>query len=247
MRLAILVGLCGCAALAQTPKSPRFDVAVVRPVTLKESTSKSACFNNPLELRCISVTLKRCIGMAYNVSLNRITGGPSWVDSEKFYIAARSSKEQDDEAMRAMWQTLLAERFKLVVHRENQVRPAMSLHVEPGAAKLREGAGDDEGLKITRGRIYAANIKMTAFADALWKVMAFPVVDQTGLPGSYEVALEWNQLNVDVLPAFEGIDVLRKEITDGVTEQLGLKLKRENLPIDVIVVDRAEKAKSSAN
>jgi uncharacterized protein (TIGR03435 family) len=239
--------LCGAAAPAQTPKPARFDVAVVRPVTLKESTSKSACFNNPLELRCISVTLKRCIGMAYHVSLNRITGGPSWVDSEKFYIAAKTSAEHDDEAMRAMWQTLLAERFKLVVHRENQVRPAMSLQVGPGGSKLREGAGEDDGLKITRGQLDATNVKMSGFADALWKVMAFPVVDQTGLAGSYEVALRWNQYNVDVLPAYDGIDVLRKEITVGVAEQLGLTLKRENLPIDVVVVDKAEKAKSSSN
>ncbi len=246
MRTVILVLCVAAAAQAQPAKPARFDVAVVRPVTLKESNSKSACFNNPLELRCISVTLKRCIGMAYNVSLNRITGGPSWVDSEKYYVAARTAKEHDEDAMRAMWQTLLAERFKLVVHRENQVRPAMSLQVGPGGPKLKEGAGED-GLKITRGQVHATNIKMGGFADALWKVMAFPVVDQTGLTGSYELTLQWNQLNVDVLPSYDGIDLLRKEITEGAAEQLGLTLKPEKLPIDVIVVDKAEKAKNSSN
>ena len=246
MRPAILL-LSITAALAQTPKAPRFDVAVVRPVTLKESNSKAACFNNPLELRCISVTLKRCIAIAYGVSLNRITGGPSWMDSEKFYIAARTANEHDDDAMRKMWQTLLAERFKLAVHRENQVRPAMSLEVAPDGPKLKEGAGPDDEPKMTRGQLHAANAKMSAFADALWRVIAFPVVDHTGLTGSYDVTLQWNQYNVEVLPAYDGIDVLRKEIGEGLTEQLGLKLKRENQPIDVIVVDKAEKAKSSSN
>jgi uncharacterized protein (TIGR03435 family) len=247
LKTAILFTLCAAAGLAQTAKPARFDVAVVRPVTLKESNSKSACFKNPLELRCISVTLKRCIGMAYNVSLNRITGGPPWIDSEKYYIAARTTAEHDDDAMRAMWQTLLAERFKLTVHRENQVRPAMSLQLAPGGPKFKDGAGEEDGLKITRGQVHASNIKMAGFADALWKVMAFPVVDQTGLTGSYEMTLQWNQLNVDVLPSYDGIDLLRKEITEGAAEQLGLTLKAEKLPIDVIVVDQAVKAKSSSN
>ena len=69
-----------------------------------------------------NVTLKRCVRGAYDLPEPQIIGGPKWVDQDRYYIEAKATVPAGDHELMLMLQTLLADRFKLVLHREQRAR-----------------------------------------------------------------------------------------------------------------------------
>ena len=84
------------------------------------------------EFRARNHTLKECIGFAYNLTPGLISGGPSWIASDRYDIEAKmpgGTKVTRDQTM-LMVQTLLADRFKLKFHREQKEMSVYNLVVE---------------------------------------------------------------------------------------------------------------------
>src|SRR4051812_9930166 len=120
----LLVILWPTALIGQSAPPPAFEVASIKPV-LGEVP------NHPVGLRVNHGTLKvddgrlrQIIGLDYSIQRVNVQGGPRWLDEDKYNIIAKAeSPDVTQEQIKAMLQTLLAERFKLAVHKETKELP----------------------------------------------------------------------------------------------------------------------------
>jgi uncharacterized protein (TIGR03435 family) len=191
--------------------------------------------------RCLitSVTLRAIIAIAYPSRAptlpvgERVIGGPAWASSDDFNIEAKAADvvSTTEDQLNAMLQRLLADRFKLQFHTQPKEVNAFALVVTKGGPKLKPGSGDFDGFHFGGGTMSATNASMTAFAKSLSTRVRAPVVDQTGLRGGYEFNLSIPPDNNPTAPSI--FTVLQ--------EELGLRLESRKVPVDIIVIDHAEK------
>jgi uncharacterized protein (TIGR03435 family) len=218
---------------AQQSLPAQFEVASIHPSNPNELHAASGIKTGKSRLSAHNVTLKRCLMGAYAIGPNQIFGGPPWLDSDRFEIEAKTNRPTDDDAaFMSMLQTLLADRFKLVLHRETRSIPAYVVKVARGGPKLEPAPDGDSKTDSGHGRIDAQVITIRRFAEVLSRQLDLPVVDQTGLGGAFNLKLEWNP------------DVNRPEAGPSLLtaiQQLGLHLQSAKAPVEVIVLDRAEK------
>jgi uncharacterized protein (TIGR03435 family) len=129
---------------------------------------------------------------------------------------------------------LLEQRFKLAVHREPKEVPGYALVAAKGGPKLHPGAGASaSGGIIYPGGIRGPKWTMASFAAALSSPVGRPVIDQTGIQGDYEI---------EVAYARDGdTDSPLPSVFTALQEQLGLKLEPRRVPIEILVIDHAEK------
>ena len=190
-----------------------------------------------------NATLRNLIGSAYHLHNYELSGAPGWIDSDRFDVAARMPAGATGEQCWTMIGNLLAERFKLAVHRETRQVPGYALAVAKSGPRLREATTRyDDGVSRplftgSRGNLTAERINMTLLANMLAGELDAPVEDATGLRGDYQLHLEWTPEN------WRGpSNPDRPLIYTALDEQLGLKLEsRHNVPVQAIVVDRIER------
>jgi uncharacterized protein (TIGR03435 family) len=158
-----------------------------------------------------------------------------------------------DAAMALMLRRLLEQRFKMTTHQEQRPTQVFALLAAKGGVKLPSSAGsgdwtcrritgdsDDsaaKGLSPIQGGFVCANMPMARFMELLPDMAGAyidrPVVDPTGLKGSYDFKLTWvGRANIDQ----GGLTVF-----DALEKQLGLKLEERTLPMPVTVIDHIEK------
>jgi uncharacterized protein (TIGR03435 family) len=242
---AVCSALAIAASFAQVPASrsepPRFEVASIRPSNPEEAAGDSGCQTTSGLVRCINVTLKRCIVGAYVVGPDRVLGGPDWADTDHFQITARAGQPiDDDKALMALLQTLLAERFKLALHRESRRGEAMVLEVAKNGPKL-QPAGDAIFTYDNRHDRLDATMTMAGFAEILSRNLNLPVMDRTGLTGAFNFTLHWNPDSAGALERDDAATALRSEVSNAIAKQLGLTLKSKQMPVEMLVIDHAEK------
>jgi uncharacterized protein (TIGR03435 family) len=252
---AVLLLLCSVPAFCQTEsKAPAFEVAEVK--VNKSGGESGAEFLPGGQLRVTNTPMKRLITEAWHVRPDAISGGPGWLDSDRFDVIAKATPTSSEDDLRLMLQSLLAERFKLAVHKEEKVTAVYALSVgktgfkgkvaepaKPGEARCGQGVGPPEQMHRV-----CPHITMAELAETL-PIMApryvnVPVVDQTGLKGSYELKLDWTPMaapdgtregdapTIETAGGFTVFDAVAK---------LGLKLEKAKLPVPIIVVDRIER------
>jgi len=162
---------------------------------------------------------------------------------------AKAEKPSSLDDLNLMLQDLLVERFKLKFHRETKELPVYALTVDKGGPKLHEaqGAGnpsiDFRQEPFLHVKMHATSVPMDYFA---WRLgLDRPVIDLTKLKGSYDFDLAYT---AELPPGLEEgpngtpIDVSGPSIFEAVQKQLGLKLERQKGPVEVVVIDHAEKA-----
>jgi len=222
-----------CWALAYGQQ--RFEVASVKPSAAGQSTNSSGVNTSNGRVRIVNETLKRCITSAYGVGPNQVVGGPDWLTTDRFDIIANPEQPaKDDSVLMAMMQTLLAERFKLVVHRETRTTSAYVLEVAKNGPKLEKAEGGAGSTSNSRGRIEAKNSSMDHFAEVLSRQMDLPVLNRTGMDGRFDLKLEWN-------PRMTDDSAAGPTVFTALQEQLGLRLRAQKTPVEILVVDRAER------
>jgi uncharacterized protein (TIGR03435 family) len=191
-------------------------------------------------------TMLDLIRIAYKVEPEMILGGPNWLEFDRFDIAAEAPPSSSPETVRLMLQSLLADRFKLLLHKDTRPMPAYALTPGKGSPKLKEAAGEGnpecqyqpQPAGSTFGTEYSCrNMTMAQFAERLHGIagdyLNDPVVDSTGLEGAWDFDLKWNYRS-QVLQA--GAE--RTTIFSAVEKQLGLSLTLRNAPAPVLVIDR---------
>lgn len=239
LRPGVCVLLC-LSALGFAQEPPRFEAASIRPSSPDELNLPSGCETGNGLMRCQNATLKRCIVGAYEILAEQIFGGPDWIDSERFDIAAKADRPAGDKELDQMLQTLLAERFNLKLHHETRSGETMALEVAKGGPKLQPA----EGAAYTYDNAHDhldATVTMPQLAEILTRNLRLPVRDRTGLSGGFKFTLHWNP-DFPVPPSRDdAAEALRLEMSRAIAQQLGLRLRRERMRIDVLVVDSAEK------
>jgi uncharacterized protein (TIGR03435 family) len=232
------LAFCSVFSLAVSLAQPRFEVASIRLSSPEERGA--GCPTTPGLVRCRAVTLKRCIVGAYVIGAERVLGGPGWIDTDNFDITARASEPLGDKALMVMLQTLLAERFKLVLHRESRLGQAMVLEVGKKGPKLKPAGDAKFSLKNAHERLDATNMTIADFAEILSRDLKLPVVDRTGLAGAFNFTLRW-KVDEQIENRDDAITDLRYQVSTAIVQQLGLTLKSKRMPVEVLVVDHAEK------
>jgi uncharacterized protein (TIGR03435 family) len=141
----------------------------------------------------------------------------------------------------AMLQAALADRFKLVFHRELRMGQTMVLEVAQKAPKLEPASNARASWNNMHDHLQATKITMGEFAEILSRNLDLPVVDRTGLTGAFDFTLRWNPDEADALPRDEALATLRSEVSAQIAKQLALTLKYRKLPIEMLVIDHASK------
>lgn len=243
--LAMPVAFCQSAG-----KLPEFEVASIKPNNPHASGIAGFLAFPGGRIVVGGATVNMLIYYAFDVRESQIVGGPDWIGRDRYDVVALSptadSKEghpkpppnraTPSEEQREMLQALLADRFGLKCHRET--RQASVYLLSRGKNKLQmvesqDKTRDPKGGLIRRaggiagGEMFGENVSMEFLAKRLSVDLDRPVLDRTGLAGSYDFHLApYDPMNHDVPSAVVGA-----------VNRLGLKLKAGKGPIDVIVVD----------
>lgn len=227
---------------AQSGVPLRFEVASVKPSPNQPSGSGGGKSGHG-RLTMTNLTLKRCIMGAYGLGPNLIAGGPEWLDTDRFEIVAKSEQSAGDSVLMKMLQTLLAERFKLTVHRETRTIRAYVLEVTKNGPKLEKAPDGESSTRNGRGLIDAKVTTMNRFAEVLSRQMDLPVVDHTGLAGVFNLKLEWDSESEKKVKQPADISAVESgpSLFTAIQEQLGLRLTTQKTPVEVLVIDHAEK------
>lgn len=219
-----------------------FEVATVKP-SKADSTSTSGIKTGHGRLDAENVTLKRCIMGAYGVGPQQIAGGADWMDSDRFDILAKADQPiNEDSVLMVMLQRLLADRFKLALHREKKTISAFVLEADKKGPKLEKAEAGEASTNTSSSNtgvtIYARNTDMDLFAKVLSRKLDLPVVNHTGLEGIFNFKLHWTPDSA--MGANHGATD-EVSIFTGIQEQLGLRLRSEKTPVEVLVIDHVEK------
>jgi uncharacterized protein (TIGR03435 family) len=210
------------------------------------------------------MSLQELITAAYDIDAENLAGAPKWLDADHFDIVAKSAPGTTEDALQVMLRSLLAERFKLAVHNDEQPAPVYALTMGNGAPKLKEASGSERsecksGMGNGVRTFSCQNTTMAQLAERLRGAapayLDHPVVDLTGLKGAYGFALGWTPkartagtpgLGGDLgqpasgpLPASDPAGGLTP--FEAVDKQLGLKLSLGKHPMPVVVIDRVER------
>jgi uncharacterized protein (TIGR03435 family) len=179
--------------------------------------------------------LKSLIQEAYDKRSWQVTG-PAWMEDEQYEVIATMPAETSRDIARLMLQRLLAERFGLQFHRDDKEVPVYELVPDKGGTKLEAVPGSPR-YSPGRGRITATAISMRVFTDLLSGIAEKPVIDKTGMEGTYKFDLRWT-------PDYRGEpgDVHPRDaaVPDAV-RQLGLRLQPAKARVEILVVDHASR------
>jgi uncharacterized protein (TIGR03435 family) len=195
--------------------------------------------HTPTSLTMQNVRLKSALQWAYKLGPFQVTG-PDFLDSERYDIIAKTGSPTSEDRLRLMLQKLLGDRFRVGCHRETKERPAFVLTVARGGSRLTESLAEGEGSFQPRrnSAMSARSTTIAEFAELLAKPLGAPVVDKTGLKGRYDFSLDLNRyITGDML----GLEDVPGVFAQALLEQLGLKLDTRKCPIDLLVVDHADR------
>jgi uncharacterized protein (TIGR03435 family) len=250
MRIAIFVAgfLTIGAGWART--APHFEVASVKAIPSGAPGAQGggeSIVAHPGSLTMKRVRLRACLKWAYDLKEYQIAGpawmgNPGWLgaDVARYEIDARAAEGTPVAEMRVMLQTLLAERFQLVLHRETKELPAYRLTVVKQGPDLR-AAADAQGeraVSMEAGALVMRRTSMSEFAEFLAGPVGAPVVDATNLSGRFDLSIN----DAPFMPAGGTREDSQYAMVKAIQEQLGLKLEKHPAAIEMLVVDRAEKA-----
>jgi uncharacterized protein (TIGR03435 family) len=258
IRTAALVILAASGMFAQSPPArPTFDsfeVATIKPAD-PNARGRTVRMQSAHQLFARNFTLKELVGVAYSLTPRAISGGPAWVESDRYDVVAGTPGEVRpnlDEQMQ-MLRKLLTDRFSLGFHREPKEFSIYALTVAKNGPKLRESSAPPDGLPDLVNVVYpeegggvrivlpARNATMAQFAAMMNRaVLDRPVVDQTGITGKYDFDLEWTPDETQFggqLP--QGVPEHPKpDLFAALQQQLGLRLEATKGPIEALVIDK---------
>jgi uncharacterized protein (TIGR03435 family) len=206
---------------------------------------------SPDKFLATNAPLPALIRMAYGVESFRITGGPDWLSSKRYDVVANFHNSTGADRSKVIMaqrrlslQTLLADRFKLVLHHQNTEAPVYALTVANGS-KLHEAKPGEtyaNGIKLPSGQPIGAGlwtpkegglagqgVSMEELAQYLSQQLGRVVVDETGLKGHYDFMLQWT-----------GAENQVANLLTAVPKELGLALNPQIAPVDTLVIDHAE-------
>ena len=233
-----VVALWACCAWAQTTA---FEVISIKPnlsgLDSDSSKSHDGVFTGT------NLSLKWLITWSYKMRDYQVEG-PNWLDKARFDIAAKPPSGQDlQKKLDVMIQSMLADRFKLALHRETREMPVYGLVLAKNGLKLKPV--EDTGHQShhgKRGQSIDEETSMARLAMELGRQVDRPVVDMTGVNGVFNFTLNWTPEESQAAKQETKLDAdTYPPLLTALQEQLGLKLELKKAPLEVLVIDHIEK------
>jgi len=246
--------------LAQSPagpKPPAFEVASIKRNT--SANERPSLTINAGRVTIRNGPLRAIIRSAFGLQAFEVVGGPDWVDTDGWDVNAKAEPGAERQPTGPMMQSLLADRFKLVAHKETRDLPVYALvfarqdhafgpklhasstdcQKEVGALIARTGQPPSAdapplcGIRSVSGHIELNATRINPnFVRTLAPITGRSVVDQTGLTGVFDAELVWSDSEAG------------PSLFTAIQEQLGLKLEAQRGPVDVLVIDHVERPTS---
>ena len=268
MKSQILSGILGGFLLtsAFAAQQPAFEVASVK---RNVSGSSSASFGGQPggRINVVNNTLRNIIRNTWNLQNYMIVGGPDWMNDDRWDINAKAPEgpQPTQQQLMLMMRSLLADRFKLVVHNETRDTPVYALVLarpdgkfgpqlrrsELDCAALAAAAARGAtppprpadrpfcGTRQGQGTIMTSGVLMADFARNLSGSTGRIIVDKTGLTGPFDLDLKFTPDPLGGAVGDPATDM--PSLFVAIQEQLGLKLEAQRLPVEVLVIDSAQR------
>ena len=225
--------------------APAFDAVSLKP-------SKHISWHDDVDTAMMiehGATLKNLIALAFDVKDFQVSGGPKWIDSDRWDVDAKAAGPAKDDELSRMLEAMLKDRFQLAVHHDSKPVAGFALVVVKGGIRAKRAEDTAEpSSKSHGGKLQAHAQSMADLASYLARRTATPIVDATGLSDLFDFTLEWDTRQDKFLqsvpvnmPSEPPADRNAQPIWIAIQDQLGLRLEGRKVPLDVIVVDKAEK------
>jgi uncharacterized protein (TIGR03435 family) len=246
--------LFSCALVAQSPANAlRFEFAAIHSSAKTRNGIFRAALVHNGRYEVKQATMLDLIRTAWNFDADRVLGGPNWLELDKFDITAKAPADSTVETQRLMLQSLLKDRFRLVLHEGTGPVPAWALTADKkNSLKEADGSGetgckskievdDPQASPATRGPLplmvhYSCrNTTMADFGAGLRSMtgvqLRVPVIDQTGVQGKWNFEVTWS--------ALVRSDAANRQSSpaEALEKQVGLKLEQVPVSKPVLVVE----------
>ena len=205
------------------------------------------------------ITLERLIQDAYHLQDSQVSGGPDWLKTARFDVDAKfdpafaaAMQQRLDNHQEVppgtMLKTLLASQFKLATHTKSQTLPVYDLIVDADGPKLETATGM-RMMRMGPGELSSSGTPIEFLVQQLAVRLGQPVIDKTGLKGTYTYSLHWTpdpseaqHVKQAGMPEADPppTDPNGPSLATAVQEQLGLKLEPQTASVPVMVIDHAE-------
>jgi uncharacterized protein (TIGR03435 family) len=245
------------ASIATAYAQPEAKAAVFEVVAIKPSDPnvRGDCYmkgqpgGQTFVGRCFP--LRQLMKYAYKIIDSQIIGAPGWIDNDNYDFEAKTDRPVTRAEVAALFQGLLADRFKLQFHNETRTLSALVLTVDKAGSKMTANDSSyewDIPIMPMPGSIPKFKGTRCPVYYLTWWIAqreGRPVVDKTGLPGFWDFTLEFvpegmGRGNGDLTAPMDG-----SSLTTALRQQLGLKLESQKTPVEVYLIDHVERA--SAN
>jgi uncharacterized protein (TIGR03435 family) len=252
----------------QSPQPPdqkplAFEVASVKPSLSKDNNASNRALPGG-RVTITNSTLRNIIRTVYRIQPYQLLGGPDWISGDRWDIVGQAAGDPPFERVLDMLKTLMAERFKLVTHRESRQMAVYALvvvtkdgtlnpHLHRSTVDCATVLADARsrgtlpptsqgrpscGIDVSTRRLVASGTTMHDLAQVLSGFAGRSVVDQTGLRDQFDLELTWSGDGSDLATTPTGTG---PSLFTALPEQLGLKLEPTKAPVDVLVIDHVER------
>jgi uncharacterized protein (TIGR03435 family) len=234
--ISLVLAAAAPAFAGQASERLEFEVASIKPSTPSpDGQIRSRMSGDSAGVHYQNVTLRDCIRVAYGVKDTQIAA-PEWMGSSRFDIEAKVPAGLSSKQIPEMVRTMLEDRFRMKTHRETREQAVYALAAAKKGATLKaleEGAKGGYSVQVLEDGIHVSGAgTMGTLADVLSRFSDRAVTDRTGLGGMYEFKLTFaGRIQQDAPGGMR--DAL---------EQVGLTLEPRKAPVEMVVVDSAEKA-----
>jgi len=256
LRVTILAAL----ALGAAAQTASFEVASIKPNHSGENPYSVRIVPGG-SVRTLNASLQAIITTAYQIPDFELAAGPAWLTTEKWDIEAKGPAAAPPQQVLEMLRVLLADRFQLKVHTESRRMAIYALLVAKNGPKLEPShiecfdptagipapapnARPCGGFNRGPAQMLGARISMPGLAKTLSRVVGRTVVDKTGIDGSYDITLNWKPDEL-LQPDQDSAASESASLFTAIQEELGLRLEAQRGPVDILVIDSADRA--SAN
>jgi bla regulator protein BlaR1 len=244
-------------AQSQAAAPLAFEVASVKQNRSGESLRAPSMILPGGRFTATNNTLRALILNAYSIKPTLLSGGPSWIDSERFDIDAKAEARAIPpgahgqplwEKTRLMLRTLLADRFKLSVRVETKEMPVYDLVVAKNGPKLQKSDKDCtasatacHGFSGNPTRLFGTAVDMTDLALILNNYSDQPVLDKTGIKGIFDIKMQWNPFTPGEVKEGRPPEIeLLPTLFTALDQQLGLRLVSRKGSVEAYVIDHVE-------